>query len=124
MPYYEEVGIIPWRRPISVGDAHGRWTRAMRTSENTCSETVRKMGGGLSSVLLRLHEATDLGLLAPLSRLRNPDSAPIPIFQTVSPRTWVNKGKQKGRSAWPRPSYRASLLLVLHCPMMLTAAPS
>src|SRR5215208_6134356 len=25
-------------------------------------------------------------------------------FQTVSPRTWVNKAKKKGRSAWPRPS--------------------
>src|SRR5215203_1466009 len=25
-------------------------------------------------------------------------------FQTVSPRTWVNKGKKQGRSAWPRPS--------------------
>jgi hypothetical protein len=26
------------------------------------------------------------------------DSASIPIFQTVSPRTWVNRGKRKDRS--------------------------
>jgi hypothetical protein len=64
-------------------------------------ETVWKMAGGLSTVLLRLQEANELGLFAPLGRFQNPDSAPIPIFQTVSPCTPVNKRKKEGRSLSP-----------------------
>src|SRR5215216_6123384 len=63
-----------------------------RTSENSYSETVWKIAEGVSSTLLWRQEAADRDFFDPSWPLRSPDSGSIPNFQTVSPRTPVNKG--------------------------------
>src|SRR5215216_6969451 len=64
----------------------------VRTSENSPLETVWKIAEGVSSTLLWRQEAADRDFFDPSWPLRSPDSGSIPNFQTVSPRTRVNKG--------------------------------
>src|SRR5215211_7436510 len=66
-------------------------------------ETVWKIAEGFLAVRFWRQEAADLVLFASVGGLRSPELGLIPIFQTVSPRTPVNKGKKRAEVTRPRP---------------------
>jgi hypothetical protein len=102
MPLYGR----PWGRRIcrmaTLGSA--RLPLSEQTSENTCSRDCLETSwmGWLERISMT--PSAERSAFSPRCR----DSGDHEIdtilsFQTVSPRTSVNKGKKKDRDVWPRP---------------------